>query len=161
MPRIPTRPSELRERARALYANRVARFLAVGGTCAIVQLSILHTLVVSGVEPHLGNLAAFIVSMELNFVLSQFFTWRDRWSAGLRPSMILGRFLMFNVSASATSGVLNQGAFALFSLFISYLPAAAIGICVAATSNFLLNDRVVFRLWGAWEAALKTARLER
>ena len=31
--------------------------------------------------------------------------------------------------------------------FIWYLPAAAIGICVAASANFLLNDRLVFRLW--------------
>jgi len=161
MLRIPTRPSELVELARTLYANRIARFLAVGGTCGVIQLSILHALVVSDVEAHLANLAAFIVSMELNFVLSQFFTWRDRWSASLRPSMILGRFLMFNVSAATTSGVLNQGAFALFNLFISYLPAAAIGICLASITNFLLNDRVVFRLWSSRKATAKTAGIER
>ena len=161
MLRIPTRPSELVELARTLYANRIARFLAVGGTCGVIQLSILHALVVSDVEAHLANLAAFIVSMELNFVLSQFFTWRDRWSASLRPSMILGRFLMLNVSAATTSGVLNQGAFALFNLFISYLPAAAIGICLASITNFLLNDRLVFRMSSSREAAVKTAGIER
>lgn len=154
MLRFPTRPSELVELARALYANRVARFLAVGGTCGVIQLSILHFLVVSGVEAHLANLAAFAVSMELNFVLSQLFTWRDRWPPSLRASTILGRLLLFNVSAT-TTGVVNQGVFALFNLFISYLPAAAIGIGVAAFTNFLLNDRLVFRSWRSRETAAR------
>ena len=149
--RIPTKPGDLVGLAQTLYANRVVRFLAVGGTCGVIQLIILHKLVVSDVEAHLANLAAFIVSMELNFVLSQFFTWRDRWSASLRPSKVLGRLLLFNLSA-ATTGIVNQGVFALANLFIGYLPAAAVGIGVAAFTNFLLNDRLVLRSWGSRDA---------
>jgi putative flippase GtrA len=160
MLRIPTRPSELVELARTLFANRLARFLAVGGTCGVIQLSILHALVVSDVEAHLANLAAFIVSMELNFVLSQFFTWRDRWSPTLSFGKVMGRLALFNVAAT-TTGSVNQGVFAVFNLFIWYMPAAAIGICLASITNFLLNDRLVFRLSSSREAAVKTAGIER
>ena len=161
MVKIPTGPSELVELARTLYANRLARFLAVGGTCGVIQLSILHALVAArGVEEHLANLIAFIISMELNFAFNQFFTWRDRWSSSLSIKRIIGRLLLFNVSASMTAGAMNQGVFALMNLFIWYLPAAAIGICVAAFANFMLNDRLVFRLRQPREAVARTAELD-
>jgi putative flippase GtrA len=131
---------------RRVLSARLVKFAMVGGSCAVVQLSILHGLVSAGVEEHLANLVAFIISMELNFALHQFVTWRDRWSPSLHPAKLLGRLLLFNASASST-GVINQGVFAIFNLFIWYLPAAAIGIGVAAFTNFLLNDRLIFRMW--------------
>jgi len=131
---------------RRVLSARLVKFAMVGGSCAVVQLSILHGLVSAGVEEHLANLVAFIISMELNFALHQFVTWRDRWSPSLHPAKLFGRLLLFNASAS-TTGVINQGVFAIFNLFIWYLPAAAIGIGVAAFTNFLLNDRLIFRLW--------------
>jgi putative flippase GtrA len=121
-------------------------------------LAILHGLVAGqGMGERLSNLIAFIVSMELNFVLSQFFTWRDRWSPALRPHKFLARLAMFNVSAASTSGIVNQGVFNLLNLFIWYLPAAAIGICAAAFANFMLNDRLVFRLWSSGGASATIA----
>lgn len=148
--RFPTSPGEAALLMRTLYGNRIVRFAAVGGSCGVVQLSVLHLLVASfGTEEHLANLFAFIISMELNFALNQTFTWRDRWSGSLSFRQIVGRLLLFNVAASLTAGVMNQGVFALMNLFIWYLPAAAIGICVAASANFLLNDRLVFRLWSS------------
>ena len=131
---------------RRVLSARLVKFALVGGSCAVVQLSILHGLVSAGVEEHLANLVAFIISMELNFALHQFVTWRDRWTPTLHPAKLLGRLLLFNASASST-GVINQGVFAIFNLFIWYLPAAAIGIGVAAFTNFLLNDRLIFRMW--------------
>jgi putative flippase GtrA len=127
-------------------SKRVVKFIAVGGTCAVVQLSVLHGLVSADMEEHLANLVAFIISMELTFVLHQLVTWRDRWTPTLHPAKLLGRLLLFNASAS-TTGVINQGVFAIFNLFIWYLPAATIGIGVAAFTNFLLNDKLVFRMW--------------
>jgi putative flippase GtrA len=161
MLRFPTKPSELVGLAKTLYANRVARFLTVGGTCGVIQLFVLHTLVAArGVEEHLANLIAFFISMEMNFVLSQLFTWRDRWSPALQSRGFAARLAMFNVSASV-SLVINQGVFAVFNLFIWYMLAAAIGICLASITNFLLNDRLVFRVSRSREAAVKTAGAER
>jgi putative flippase GtrA len=149
--RLPRSPSEAALLVQMLYRNRVVRFVLVGGTCGLVQLSVLHALVVGpGMNERLANLlVAFPVSMEMNFVLSQFFTWRDRLSPALRPHRFLARLAMFNLSAISTSGVVNQGVFNLLNLFIWYIPAAALGILAAAVANFLLNDRLVFRLWSA------------
>jgi putative flippase GtrA len=153
--KFPTSPGEAMTLARALYENRVMRFIAVGGTCGLVQLSVLHALVAGpGMDERLANLlVAFPVSMEMNFVLSQFFTWRDRMSTSLKPRRFLARLAMFNLSAISTSGVVNQGVFNLLNLFMWYLPAAAIGILAAAVANFLLNDRIVFRLWSSGGAS--------
>lgn len=151
--KLPTRPGEAASLVRTLYANRVVRFITVGGTCGVIQLSVLHALVTArGVEEHLANLIAFFISMEINFVLSQLFTWRDRWSPALQSRGFAARLAMFNVSAGV-SLVINQGVFAVFNLFVWYLPAAAIGICAAAFTNFMLNDRIVFRLWSPRRAS--------
>jgi len=147
--KVPTTPREAVALVRAAYSNRVMRFLTVGGTCGIIQLSILHALVVWGIEEHISNLIAFVISMEINFAMNQLFTWRDRWTTSLSVRKVIGRLLLFNVSASLTAGVINQGTFALMNLFMWYLPAGAIGICVAALANFMLNDRLVFRLWSS------------
>jgi putative flippase GtrA len=145
--RVPTTPREAVALARSLYFNRVFRFLTVGGTCGVIQLSVLHGLVATrGLEEHLANLIAFFISMEINFIFSQLFTWRDRLSPALQTRGFIGRLAMFNVSATM-SLVINQSVFALFNIFMWYLPAAALGICAAAFTNFMLNDRIVFRMW--------------
>jgi putative flippase GtrA len=148
--RFPTTPGQAALLVRTLYGNRVMRFAAVGGSCGLVQLSVLHLLVAGlGVPWLAANFVAFVISMELNFTFNQLFTWRDRWGSELTIGRFIARLLLFNVGASLTAGVMNQGVFALMNLFMWYLPAAAIGICVAATANFLLNDRLVFRLWSS------------
>ena len=121
------------------------RFALVGGTCGLIQLGLLHVLVEAQVQENLANLAAFAISAQVNFILSQFFTWRDRWTTGLRPPRLISRLFLFNGSV-ATTGVVNQSVFGLANLIIGYLPAAALGIAVAAVTNFFLNDRIVFRL---------------
>jgi putative flippase GtrA len=124
---------------------RVLRFALVGSTCGLIQLGLLHVLVEAEVQANLANLAAFAISAQVNFILSQFFTWRDRWAPSLGRPGLISRLFLFNGSV-ATTGVVNQSVFGLANLFIWYLPAAALGIAVAAVTNFLLNDRIVFRL---------------
>jgi len=138
---------------RRVLSARVVKFALVGGSCGLVQLAILHTLVTAGLEEHLSNLIAFIISMEVNFTLSQLFTWRDRWSASLGAGTLLRRLVFFNAAAT-TTGVVNQGVFALLNLFIEYLPAAAGGIAVAAFTNFALNDRLVFRRASSYQTGV-------
>lgn len=121
------------------------RFAIVGSTCGLIQLGLLHVLVGAQVQENLANLAAFGMSAQVNFILSQFFTWRDRWSPRLGLPAFISRLCLFNGSV-ATTGVVNQAVFGLANLIMWYLPAAALGIGVAAVTNFLLSDRIVFRL---------------
>lgn len=130
---------------------RLMKFAGVGLSCAFVQLLALHLLVVAGVEEHVSNLLAFALSVQVNFLLSQFLTWQDRWSRDLRLRTLVARLLMFNASASST-GLVNQSVFVVANLLTSYIAAATIGIAVAAVLNFTLNDKLVFR-----KATLKPA----
>lgn len=132
---------------------RVLRFALVGGTCGLIQLGLLHVLVDAQVQENLANLAAFGMSAQVNFILSQFFTWRDRWSPRLGLTSFISRLFLFNGSV-ATTGVVNQSVFGLANLIIWYLPAAALGIAVAAVTNFLLSDRIVFRLASSQRVAV-------
>ena len=123
---------------------RVRRFALVGITCGLVQLGLLQVIVQGNVHENLANLAAFALSVQVNFTLSQLYTWRDRRMSTRGPPELVRRLFVFN-GAAATTGVVNQGIFGLANLLIWYLPAAALGIAVAAVTNFLLNDRLVFR----------------
>jgi len=123
---------------------RVRRFAVVGITCGLVQLGLLQVFVQGSVQENLANLAAFAISVQVNFTLSQLYTWGDRRMSVPGPFQLVRRLFLFN-GAAATTGVVNQGVFGLANLLIWYLPAAALGIAVAAVTNFLLNDRLVFR----------------
>jgi len=136
-------PRQILRPGYAAAGVRIPRFVLVGMGCALAQLGLLQVLVQSGVQENLANLIAFGASVEINFAASQFYTWRDRWTAAPGPRSLLRRLFLFNASA-ATTGVVNQGVFGLANLVIWYLPAAALGIGSAAASNFLLNDRLVF-----------------
>jgi putative flippase GtrA len=137
---------------------RVRRFALVGITCGLVQLGLLQVIVEGNVQENLANLAAFALSVQVNFTLSQLYTWRDRRMSTRGPPELVRRLFVFN-GAAATTGVVNQGMFGLANLLIWYLPAAALGIAVAAVTNFLLNDRLVFRPLSAQRLA--TAEGER
>ena len=124
---------------------RVRRFVLVGTTAGLAQLGLLEVFIRAGVHENLANLAAFGVSVQVNFVMSQFYTWRDRWTPTVGLPGLVRRLFVFNGSAAIT-GVINQGVFGLANLLIWYQPAAALGIATAAVTNFLLNNQLVFRL---------------
>lgn len=142
-----TRWAALRETlapGRAGTGSRVGRFAVVGIICGLVQLVLLQVFVQGGVQENLANLAAFAISVQVNFTLSQLYTWGDRRMSVPGPPQLVRRLFLFN-GAAATTGVINHGVFGLANLLIWYLPAAALGIAVAAVTNFLFNDRLVFR----------------
>ena len=145
---------------RAATRPRLLRFALVGSICALVQLGLLHVLVQGDVQENVANLVAFGISVQANFVLSQFFTWRDRWTRGPGVARLMSRLFLFNGSAAST-GAVNQGVFGLGNLVLWYLAAAALGITVAAATNFLLNDRIVFRVRGSRRLLAANARLYR
>ncbi len=122
------------------------RFLATGGVCAVVQLALLAVLL-----PYAhaigANVIAFLLSAQLNFAISQTFTWRDRDTGGSGRGTLARRWLTFHATI-ATTFVLNMTVFALAQLVIPHLPAAALGILAASAINFLINDRWTFRASG-------------
>jgi putative flippase GtrA len=76
-----TRPSPAGGRPDGLLRSarlRPLRFTLTGATAGIVQLLLLRCLEAAGASPLVSNGLGFLVAAQVNFVLSQAFTWADR-----------------------------------------------------------------------------------
>jgi len=122
---------------------RPIRFAVVGGICGLTQLTALAILLHTAIHPVIANVFGFALSAELNFVLSQTFTWRDRHLRDAHDT-IARRWLTFHLCIGGTAG-LNMAVFAGLRLELPDLLAAAAGILAAAILNFFANDRLTFR----------------
>ena len=129
----------LSERARPL------RFAITGGFAGLLQLGLLFLLVGRGAAPLPANALAFLAAAQVNFLLSQAFTWRDRPLIKSPRTVLFQRWLAFHACISGTAA-LNLAVFAVALQVMPHLPAAAAGIFVAAIFNFLANDRFAFRI---------------
>jgi putative flippase GtrA len=123
---------------------RLGRFAVVGAAVMIAGALLLVALVeLVGLSPHLAYLIQAIFSIEASFVLSRWWTWRDRRAAGSRR--VAGEWLRFHGSRAVTVPA-NQGLFSLLvSVGVGYLAANAIGIAVSSAVNFLVAHHLVFR----------------
>lgn len=129
----------LSERARPL------RFVFTGGLCGLIQLLLFTLLEHSGWLPLIANTVAFLLSAQVNFLLSVKLTWGDRTlQQPQRRSGLLARWLTFHGSILGTA-LLNQLVFLLAHLFLPSFVSVVLGIGVAALANFVLLDRQVFR----------------
>jgi putative flippase GtrA len=124
---------------------RPFRFLVTGGLSGLTGLILLYFLTNGGgVPPFPAWVLAFLLAAQLNFTLSQFFTWRDRRPSERARRRLLGRWLAFHGSISATA-TLNMAIFAFSHLVLPDLVAAGLGIGVAGLINFAAGDRLIFR----------------
>src|SRR5579884_1128065 len=133
----------LSERARPL------RFVFTGGLCGLIQLVLFTLLERAGLSSAplqlIANAIAFLLSAQVNFLLSMKLTWRDRkLQQPQRRNGLLARWLTFHGSILGTA-LLNQLVFLLAHLFLPGSVAVVLGIGVAALANFVLLDRQVFR----------------
>jgi putative flippase GtrA len=118
---------------------RLLRFAISGAAAALVQLTILAGLTDRGTPPVPADVSAFLVAAQVNFALSQSFTWGDRRLGG----SLLARWAAFHVAIAGTA-LVNIGVFAVAHHWTPAVVAAALGIAVAAAINFTIADRVVF-----------------
>jgi putative flippase GtrA len=123
---------------------RLARFALVGGACGLLQLVILIVLKLVGVAAIPANVAAYLLSAQVNFLRSNGFIWHDRWSSGCSGQVLLRRWTAFHASIAGTF-VLSQASFILARLVTPDVVASALGIGIAAVANFLVQDRLTFR----------------
>ena len=121
---------------------RPLRFALVGGIAGVIQLGALGVFVSVGMQPFLANAAGFALSAQVNFLLSQTFTWRDRRDDGQRS--LLSRWATYHACISGAA-VVNLAVFALVLQVAPHLLAAALGIVAGALLNFVTNDRLTFK----------------
>ena len=140
-------PSRLTHTARRLMTrfSRQLRFIAVGGTCFVVQLTVLWGLIHLGLAGSFADAVAFLLSAQLNFVLSSLVTWRDRPAENAKS--ISTRWLAYNGTALLSLGI-NTAIFVGAHHVVGVLPAAAAGVAGAMTFTYLVCNRFVFRARG-------------
>ena len=126
-------------------APRLVRFACTGLLAGAVQLALLHLWTARGWGALVANPVAFLVSAQLNFLLSVTFIWRDRRDATRRAETLRRRWVTFHGSILGTA-LLNQAVFAVALLALPSLVAAGLGIAAGALVNFLVQDRFVFAL---------------
>jgi putative flippase GtrA len=130
-------------RTRGASIPRPVRFVAVGGASSLLQFVFLVALVTVGFPQDPANAVAFLISTQVNFMLSSAITWRDRSAHGLPSRTVARRLLSFNGMA-VTTLVINETIFALALLRLPYLAAGALGILVAAPISYLVSHRLIF-----------------
>jgi putative flippase GtrA len=122
---------------------RLARFACTGVAAGIVQLALLHLWTERGWDALVANPVAFLISAQLNFLLSATFIWGDRQDGMRRTATLVRRWLAFHGSILGTT-LINQVVFAVAQTALPPLVAAGTGIAAAALLNFLVQDRLVF-----------------
>jgi putative flippase GtrA len=125
-------------------APRVVRFVSVGGVASLLQLFLLYLIQLTGMPKLLANFFAFEISTQVNFALSYFITWYDRTPEKPTVRYVIERLLGFNGMA-VTTLIINMSVFALMLLYVHFMIAGAVAILVAATTNFIVSSRLIFR----------------
>ena len=122
---------------------RPLRFALTGGSAGVVQLVMLRCLEGIGVPGLLSNGLGFLISAQVNFLLSQAFTWADRELDRAAGETLGRRWARYHVAVAGTA-LLNMLFFAVARMVLPDLVASALGIGVAAVASFILVDRLVF-----------------
>jgi putative flippase GtrA len=131
----------LTEGAPMTLTPRILRFAAVGITCYLIQLGLVHLLHgVMSLYP--ADVLAFLVSAQVNFMLSQLFTWGDRQDA---ESLLL-RFIKFNANAIVSATIVNATVFWLLVQTSLWIWAAMLlANVLSACWTFSINHFFVFK----------------
>jgi putative flippase GtrA len=125
-------------------AARPLRFAVVGVACGLLQLVLLVVIEALGTGALAANVLAYLLSAQLNFLLSDRFIWGDRREAGTARGGLAGRWVGFHLSIAGTF-LLNQLVFIVARAFLPDVLASAAGIGVSALANFVIQDRLTFR----------------
>jgi putative flippase GtrA len=133
---------------RQIPGLRIVAFGCVGGACLAFQLALLHLLLVGfSVDSRLGesvaNAIAFLLSTQVNFLLSRSTTWRDRRIDGMVWSARVKQQFAFNLLA-LVGLTINQAVFWLTSGRIGAVPASGLGTVAASAVTLVMSAVAVF-----------------
>ena len=119
---------------------RIARFALVGAICLAIQY-VLLTILSGVIHLYFAETIGFMLSAQLNFLLSQTFTWSDRQHS----SNLAMRWVKFNVSALMSVLIVNASVFLLLAQVGVWSWLAMLIANVASTTfTFVMNHFVVF-----------------
>lgn len=123
-------------------AGRFWKFGLVGGLVALIGGGILYTLVdILSIEKNAAYFVQAFISLQLNFILNNWFTWAERKG---KNGSFGSRWVKFH-TARLLSVILNQILFGLLTaLGVHYMLACLVCILFVMGINFVTSDRFVF-----------------
>jgi putative flippase GtrA len=128
---------------RRLLQVRILRFGVVAGACTLLQLGLMLALIAKGIDSVTANGIGFVVSAQVNFVLSIVFTYRDRritWSS----TIIVTRWIPFNATALCALAI-NEVVFTLcVQQHLAHVPAALCGAVSGSIVSFTIGNKAIF-----------------
>jgi putative flippase GtrA len=142
--------------------RRWARFNAVGALGFGVQLFAVYILIRSfQVNPLIATAVAVETAALHNFIWHHLLTWKER-RCGKRSDFLV-RLLAFNI----TNGAVSMGGSLFFAWLIlerqwtSVLGANLLAVAFCSSVNFILSDKIVFRIAAARSNSVSNLALVR
>jgi dolichol-phosphate mannosyltransferase len=126
----------------SLFAKQAAKYYAVGASGVLVNLGLLFYLTeYVGLWYFLSYTLAISASISSNFILNKFWTFRD----SINSQRTIVMYVKF-VSVSMLGMAIQLGTVYLLveSLYVYYMLAALVSICIAGAINFMINRRWTF-----------------
>jgi dolichol-phosphate mannosyltransferase len=130
------------------FTGRVRKFLLVGASAALVNLSVMVFFVeVLGFKTYLLKNLANVLSIEIsiifNFALSRAWTWGD--VPAKKGRNLAGQCVSFH--AANLIGLITRAVLfaVLESAGVYYILNMILGVGIAASMSFVLYDRIVFK----------------
>ncbi len=139
------------------FTDRVKRFLIIGSSAALVNLLLMILFVEvfwfkTYFLKNVANVSSIEISIFYNFVLSRLWTWVD--APKKQGKSLIAQFISFNLAALTGIGI-RVVVFAILEKWgVFYLFNVAFGIGLAATVDFILYDKLIFRRTGDEEQYL-------
>lgn len=122
-------------------ARRKLQFATVGASGLAASFATLYAAVmVFGLHPSVGYVLQTVAALQVNFMLNDAWTWRDR-----RSGSYWRRLTRFYFSRLTVMLPLNQLLFWALNPHVGIYAANAVCIITATCANWFINDRFVFR----------------
>lgn len=137
---------KLEDRARQLASSvnrsRIGRFSTVGIALTVFGAVFIWVFEVVGLRTDIGNLLQAVISIELNFLLSDIWTWGDR----RHESRLTSKLVRYHLVKFGVTIPLNQLIY-IGTLVItqSWLLAYLVSTGVITVINWVAGNRFVFR----------------
>jgi putative flippase GtrA len=133
------------------YNARIKKFVIVGCSAVVVNFLIIVILIeLLGFKSYflknLANILAIEISTLYHFSISRLWTWKD--APRKQGRGLVGQFISFNLAALTAIGFRAILFPILEKWGVFYLVNVAIGIGLAASFNFILFDKLIFRREG-------------
>lgn len=118
--------------------SRVVNFMIIGAFVAAIGAVLMFIFIdIVGIEENAASIFQLIITLQINFLLNYFVTWRDI-KGPIVPQWV--KYHTYRIGVT----VLNQILFSILVIILPYMISYVLGIVFAAVLNYILSQKYVF-----------------